>query len=119
MTVEDGYECLKWGEQCTKKCGNGHVEGFLTPKVDSDGNIVQTTPGVDDMVFEYEKNDAGTADREECDMGKWNSPNNLGSNDWSGEDSDGNFIASTSVDTSYPAYDDIYRYVCSNDCKLI
>lgn len=46
QTVEDGYECLKWGEQCTKKCGNGHVEGFLTPDVDADGNIIEVSVGV-------------------------------------------------------------------------
>lgn len=30
-SIKEGYECLKWGEVCTPKCGNGHVEGFLTP----------------------------------------------------------------------------------------
>lgn len=30
-SITDGYECLEWGAACTPKCGNGHVEGFMTP----------------------------------------------------------------------------------------
>ena len=30
-SIKDGYECLEWGKVCTPMCGNGHVEGFMTP----------------------------------------------------------------------------------------
>lgn len=67
--ITDGYECLKWGEACTLKCGNGHVEGFLTPEVDAFGNevyatilstdavtgvITYDTSSTKSLIFEYE-----------------------------------------------------------------
>lgn len=91
--VTDGYECLKWGDVCTPKCGNGHIEGFLTPTRDSFGNAIyntilstdpdtgvityDTSSGITAWEFEYEKNDAGTENREECDFGAYNSPRTL------------------------------------------
>ena len=83
-TITDGWECLEWGASCTEKCGNGHVEGFLTPTVDAWGQITYTTITSTDATtgqptydtsstvvthFEYEMNAAGDAVREECDLG--------------------------------------------------
>lgn len=114
--ITDGYECLEWGEPCTLKCGNGHVEGFRTPQVDSRGVIVydvilstdvdgfhtyDTTSNIQ-YVFEYEMNAAGDAVREECDLGRA---------------SDGGFNSPRSLADS--TYEDVYMYVCSSDCKLI
>ena len=89
--IDDGYECLKWGEPCKWKCGNGHVEGTMVVV-----NSVNT--------FDYELDSNGDI-REECDMGALNSPNNLGSNDIDGD--------------NFNIGDDIYKYPCSADCKLI
>ena len=100
--ITDGYECLKWGEPCTLKCGNGHVEGFLTPEVDSDGNIVYDINGDEVLIFEYELNAAGTDVREECDLGRV---------------SDGGFNSPRTLADSI--YEDVYMYACSADCKLI
>ena len=83
-TIEDGYECLKWGEPCTPKCGNGHVEGYITPQVDSDGNELTDGTGATLYEFVYELDENGDI-REECDMGSLNSPNPLGSNDIDGD----------------------------------
>jgi len=43
LSITDGYECLKWGEACTLKCGNGHVEGAIEQVTDSDGILVFAT----------------------------------------------------------------------------
>jgi len=68
---------------------------------DADTGVItyDTTSGIVAWEFEYEKtgvNNDGADDREECDFGAYNSPNDL---------------ASTT-------YDDVRMYACSSDCKL-
>ena len=97
QTITDGWECLEWGAPCTLKCGNGHIEGFLTPEVDADGNKVDDGFGNDVLIFEYELDENGDI-REQCDFGTaYNAP----------------------VDYASATYDDVYQYACSSDCKLL
>ena len=39
-SIEDGFECLRWGQLCSPMCGNGHVEGHIGPSVDVNGNCL-------------------------------------------------------------------------------
>lgn len=103
QTIEEGWECLEWGAPCTLKCGNGHVEGFLTPEVDTDGNKVDDGSGNDVLIFEYELLANGDI-AEECDFGV--SMNSA-------------LTAAEILALGDAGYDEIYLRPCTADCKLI
>lgn len=69
-SITDGYECLRWGAPCTLKCGNGHVEGERKEILDA---VTGLGTGVYKFVYEL---DADGNQREECDFGAFNSPDN-------------------------------------------
>ena len=95
--VEDGYECLEWGQPCTELCGNGHIEVYEEIVYDTDGITVLHNIGDPKPVIPVKDGTGATIGYriEECDFG---AANNL-------------------ADTNDP--DSAYKYPCTSDCMIV